>query len=266
MVTLALAYDVDAIQQKAGLLPKDWQKHSQQQRSLYVDDRVPGPQGKPEGDHGLERPDQARRGGHYARIPKTSGGARWNYLAAWGYALKRELGDLAKLKDPENGRGGGQGPSEGPASSSSSYSPTCNVLDSGARGATTTFVQRDMGDVLLAWENEAFLSINEMGLDKFEIVVPSISILAEPPVAVVEKTADKHGTQKVAEAYLKSPLLRRKDKCMAAKHYYRPRDPEVACRKNMMKRFPKLELFTIDDVFGGWAKGAARTLRRWRRF
>jgi sulfate transport system substrate-binding protein len=167
--------------------------------------------------------------------PKTSGGARWNYLAAWGYALKKYGGDEAKAR-----------------AFVTQIFKQVPVLDSGARGSTNTFVQRGVGDVFLAWENEALLSINELGPDKFEIVAPSLSILAEPPVAVVETVARKHGTEKLARAYLEylySPTGQR----IVAEHYYRPRHPEHADPKDIA-RFQKLELFTIDDVFGGWQK------------
>jgi sulfate transport system substrate-binding protein len=165
--------------------------------------------------------------------PKTSGGARWNYLAAWGWALRQNGGDEHKAQEF--------------VANLYHHVP---VLDTGARGSTTTFVQRGIGDVLLAWENEAFLAVNELGPDKFEIVVPSVSILAEPPVAVIDRFADKHGTREVAEAYLKylySPAGQR----LAAKHYYRPVAPEHADPADL-RRFPQVELFTIDQVFGGW--------------
>ena len=165
--------------------------------------------------------------------PKTSGGARWNYLAAWGYAekkfgsedkVKKFVGDIYK---------------------------NVPVLDTGARGSTVTFVERGVGDVLLAWENEAFLALKEFGKDKFEIVVPSVSILAEPPVAVVDKVVDKKGTRAVAEAYLKY-WYTKEAQDIAGRNYYRPTDPEIA--KKYAEAFPKVELFKIDDVFGGWTK------------
>jgi len=166
--------------------------------------------------------------------PKTSGGARWNYLAAWGYALKKSGGNEAAAKDFV-GR----------------LYKNVPVLDSGARGATTTFVQREIGDVLLAWENEAFLSIKELGPDKVEIVVPSLSILAEPPVSIVDKVVDKRGTRKVAEAYL-NYLYTPEGQEIVARNYYRPRLDSVA--KKYSSTFPKLNLITIDDTFGGWQK------------
>ena len=166
--------------------------------------------------------------------PKTSGGARWNYLAAWGYALKQKGGNETKAK-----------------AFVTDLFKHVPVLDSGARGSTTTFVQRGQGDVLLAWENEAFLAVNELGKDKFEIVVPSLSILAEPPVTVVDKVVDKKGTRKLAEEYLKY-LYTPEGQEIAAKHYYRPRDKKVAAK--YAKVFPKVKLVTIDDTFGGWRK------------
>jgi len=183
--------------------------------------------------------------------PKTSGGARWNYLAAWTYALKTELGDLGKLNDPA--KAAEVAAAEGKARQFvSEVYRRCPVLDPAARGATNTFVQRNLGDVLLAWENEAFLAINELGPDKFDIVVPSVSVLAEPPVTIVDKWVEQHGTRKVAEAYLEylySPVGQR----LAAKHYYRPVLPEHVPAEDL-KRFPEVELPTVDTVFGGWQK------------
>lgn len=251
VVTLALAYDVDAIQQKASLLPKDWQKRLPQNSAPYTSTivflvRKGNPKGIKDWDD-LIKPDVSV----ITPNPKTSGGARWNYLAAWGYALKRELGDLAKLKDPKNADAVAKAHEKAQDFVKKLFLRVA-VLDSGARGATMTFVQRNMGDVLLAWENEAFLSVNELGPDKFEIIVPSVSILAEPSVAVVDKNAEKHGTQKVAEAYLKY-LYSPEGQTLAAKHYYRPRDTKSVPAEHL-KRFSSVELFTIDDVFGGWEK------------
>ncbi len=164
--------------------------------------------------------------------PKTSGGARWNYLAAWGYALKQPGGSEATAKDLVT-----------------KIYKNVKVLDSGARGSTVTFAERGIGDVLLAWENEAFLSLKEFGADKFDIVTPSLSILAEPPVTVVDKNVDKKGTRKVAEAYLNF-LYSKEGQEISAKNYYRPRDPEVAAK--YASNFAKVNLFTIDDLFGGW--------------
>ena len=202
VVTLALAYDVDAIRQKAGLIPDGWQKRLPYNSAPYTSTivflvRKGNPKHIKDWDD-LVKPEVSI----ITPNPKTSGGARWNYLAAWGYALKRELGDLAKLKDPNSAKAVAKAQEKAREFVKQLFARVL-VLDSGARGATMTFVQRGMGDVLLAWENEAFLSINELGPDKFEIVVPSISILAEPSVAVVDKNVDKHGTREVAEAYLK---------------------------------------------------------------
>jgi sulfate transport system substrate-binding protein len=166
--------------------------------------------------------------------PKTSGGARWNYLAAWGYALRQPGGNEAKAKDLVT-----------------RIYKNVPVLDSGARGSTTTFVERGIGDVFISWENEAFLATKELGVGKFEIVVPSVSILAEPPVAVVDKIATKKGTTEVAEAYLKF-LYSPEGQKLAAKHYYRPR--EVSATQEAGTKFPNVKLFTIDEAFGGWGK------------
>ena len=166
--------------------------------------------------------------------PKTSGGARWNYLAAWGYSLKQTGGDEAKAKDFVK-----------------AIYKNAPVLDTGARGSTVTFVERGIGDVLIAWENEAYLAVNELGPDKFDIVTPSISILAEPPVAVVDKVVDKRGTRAISEAYLKY-LYTPAGQEIAAKNYYRPRDEAVAAK--FKNTFAPVQLFTIDQVFGGWRK------------
>ena len=166
--------------------------------------------------------------------PKTSGGARWNYLAAWGYALKKYGNDDAKARDFV-----------------ARLYKNVAVLDTGARGATTTFAERGIGDVFISWENEAFLAVKELGPGKFEIVAPSLSILAEPPVTVVDTVVDKKGTRKVAEAYLQY-LYSLEGQNLAGKHFYRPRDPQVAVA--YAHQFPKVNLFTIDEVFGGWQK------------
>jgi sulfate transport system substrate-binding protein len=181
--------------------------------------------------------------------PKTSGGARWNYLAAWAYVLKQELDDLAKLRNPAHAPQVAEAEAKARAFVSALYK-CVPVLDSGARGATNTFVQRGIGDVLLAWENEAFLAVTELGPDKFDIIVPSLSMLAEPPVTIIDKWADAHGTRKVAEAYL-SYLYSPEGQRLAAKHYYRPVQREYADPADL-KRFPEVERVTIDDVFGGW--------------
>jgi sulfate/thiosulfate transport system substrate-binding protein len=233
VVTLALAYDVDAIA-KNGLLSTDWQKRLPDNSAPYTSTVVfLVRKGNPK--HIKDWNDLARPGVQVITpSPKTSGGARWNYLAAWGYALKQPGGSGAKAKQFV-----------------SQLYKNVPVLDSGARGSTATFVQRGIGDVFISWENEAFLAMKELGKDKFEMVVPSISILAEPTVAVVDKVVDKHGTRQVAEAYLKY-LYSPEGQEIAAKHYYRPRSKEVAAKYS--KQFPKIKLFTINDVFGGWAK------------
>ena len=232
VVTLALAYDIDAIAEQTGKIPGDWQKRLANNSAPYTSTIVfLVRKGNPKGikDWG----DLVKPGVEVITPnPKTSGGARWNYLAAWGYALKQP--------------GGNEQTAQAFVTALLKHVP---VLDSGARGATNTFVQRGIGDVLLAWENEAFLSINELGPDKFEIVVPSISILAEPPVTVVDGVANKRGTAKVAQAYLDylySPVGQK----IAARHYYRPVRPEHADPADVA-RFPKVELITIEDL-GGW--------------
>lgn len=234
VVTLALAYDIDEIHDRAKLIPENWQKRLPHNSSPYTSTIVflvrKGNPKKIKDWSDLVKPGVQV----VTPNPKTSGGARWNYLAAWGYALKQKGGNEAKARDFVT-----------------RLYKNVPVLDSGARGATTTFVQRGIGDVLLAWENEAFLAVNELGRDKFEIVVPSVSILAEPPVAVVDKVVDKRGTRKVAEEYL-NYLYSPEGQEIAGKNYYRPRDKKVAAK--YAKLFPKLKLFTIDQVFGGWRK------------
>lgn len=238
VVTLALAYDIDAIAEKAKTINPDWQKRLPNNSSPYTSTIVFLVRaGNPKGIK--DWADLVKPGVQIVTPnPKTSGGARWNYLAAWGYALKQAGGDEAKAR----------------AFVAELYKHV-PVLDSGARGATTTFGQRGIGDVLLAWENEAFLSVNELGKDKVEIVVPSVSILAEPPVAVVDKIVDKHGTRKVAEAYLQF-LYTKEGQALAAKNYYRPRTTDGIDQADLA-RFPKIDLFTIDAVFGGWTKAQA---------
>ncbi len=255
VVTLALAYDIDAIAEKAKLLPADWQKRLPHNSCPYTSTIVfLVRKGNPKGIHDWEdllKPDVQI----ITPNPKTSGGARWNYLAAWGYVLHRELGDLSRVNDPANANAV-QAANEKAREFVTAIFRKVPVLDSGARGSTMTFVQRGLGDVLLSWENEAFLAVNEFGADKFEIIVPSVSILAEPPVTVVDRFAQKHGTQQVAQAYLEylySPAGQR----LAAKHYYRPVEPAGADPQDL-RRFPKLELITVDQVFGGWQK-AQRT-------
>jgi len=232
VVTLALAYDIDAIAQRAGALPKNWQSRYPNNSSPYTSTIVfLVRKGNPK--HIKDWNDVVRPGvSVITPNPKTSGGARWNYLAAWGFALRQPGGNEAKAKDFV-----------------ARLYKNVPVLDSGARGATTTFVQRGIGDVLLAWENEALLALNELGKDKLELVAPSVSILAEPPVAVVDKVAARHGTTAVAQAYIEY-LYSAEGQEIAAKNFYRPRNKEVAAR--YADQFPKLTLFTVDEVFGGW--------------
>ncbi len=233
VVTLALAYDIDEIGHKAGLLPADWQKRLPNNASPYTSTIVfLVRKGNPKGIK--DWPDLVRAGVQVITPnPKTSGGARWSYLAAWGYELKRS-GSPVKAKEFVG-----------------KLLANVPVLDSGARGATTTFVERGIGDVLLAWENEALLAVKELGPDKFDIVAPSVSIVAEPPVSVVDKVVDKRGTRDVAQAYLQylySPV----GQDIAAQNHYRPSDPQVAARH--AAQFPKLSLFRLNDVFGSWAQ------------
>ncbi|HWQ92756.1 MAG TPA: sulfate ABC transporter substrate-binding protein [Clostridia bacterium] len=237
VVTLALAYDIDAIAQKGKLLPVDWQKRLPHNSSPYTSTVVfLVRKGNPKGIKDWD--DLVKPGIEIVHPnPKTSGGARWNYLAAWGFALKKYGNDQAKAQDFV-----------------SRLFRNVKVLDTGARGATTTFVQRGIGDVLVAWENEAILSIKELGKGSFEIVAPSVSILAEPPVAWVDKVVARHGTTAMAEAYLKF-LYTPEGQEIAARHHYRPRLESVAQRYSEV--FPKLNLFTIDDLFGGWQKAHA---------
>ena len=232
VVTLALAYDIDAIYDHGKQLPADWQKRLPNNASPYTSTIVfLVRKGNPK--HITNWPDLAKSGVDVITPnPKTSGGARWNYLAAWGYALKQPGGNADSAK----------------AFVKRIYANT-KVLDSGARGSTTTFVERGIGDVLIAWENEAYLSVKELGPDKFEIVTPSLSILAEPPVSVVDKVADKRGTRKVATAYLEY-LYSPEGQEIAAKNFYRPRDPKVAAK--YAKQFASLKLLTVDADFGGW--------------
>ncbi len=232
IVTLALAYDIDAIADK-GLIAADWQKRLPQNSSPYTSTivllvRAGNPKKIKDWDD-LARADVKV----ITPNPKTSGGARWNYLAAWGYAAKK-YGSEEKAKEFVK-----------------NIYKNVPVLDTGARGSTITFVERGVGDVFISWENEAFLAINELGKDKFEIVVPSVSILAEPPVTVVDRVVDKKGTRAPAEAYL-NYLYSKEGQDIAGKHYYRPRDPDVA--RKYEKLFPNVSLFTIDEAFGGWRK------------
>jgi sulfate transport system substrate-binding protein len=234
VVTLALAYDIDEIHDKAKLIPENWQKRLPHNSSPYTSTivflvRKGNPKGIKDWNDLIKPGVQV-----ITPNPKTSGGARWNYLAAWAYELKQKGGNDQKAKEFVT-----------------KLYKNVPVLDSGARGSTTTFVQRGLGDVLLAWENEAFLAVNELGKDKFQIVFPSQSILAEPPVTVVDKVVDKKGTRKVAEEYLKY-LYSPEGQEIAAKNYYRPTDKKVA--EKYAKTFPKVKLITVDEVFGGWRK------------
>jgi sulfate/thiosulfate transport system substrate-binding protein len=251
VVTLALAYDVDMIAQKSDLLPKDWQKKLPDNSAPYTSTIVfLVRKGNPKGIKDWD--DLIKPGVDIITPnPKTSGGARWNYLAAWGYVLNRELGDLAKMKDPANAEAVAKA-NEKAQEFEKQLCANVKVWDTGARGATMTFVERGVGDVLLAWENEAFLALKEKGADKFDIVLPSISIIAEPSVAVVEKLANKRGTQKIAEAYLKY-LYSPEGQTIAAKNFYRPRNAQ-GVPAELSSKFPSLVLFSIDDVFGGWEK------------
>jgi sulfate transport system substrate-binding protein len=234
VATLALAYDIDSIADKAKLLPKDWQKRLPQGSTPYTSTIVflvrKGNPWKVK-----DWPDLVKPGIHVVTPnPKTSGGARWAYLAAWAYAEKAAGGNADKAK----------------AFVAQLYKHV-PVLDTGARGATTTFAQRGIGDVLLSWENEAHLALQEAGGDKYQIVYPSNSIQAEPPVAIIDKNVDRHGTRKVAEAYLQ--FLYTKDaQEIEAKDWYRPRDQAVLAAH--ASQFPKIPLYTIDEVFGGWTK------------
>ncbi|HSH74017.1 MAG TPA: sulfate ABC transporter substrate-binding protein [Methylophilaceae bacterium] len=234
VATLALAYDIDAIHEKARLIPKDWQKRLPNNSSPYTSTivflvRKGNPKGIKDWDD-LVKPGVSV----ITPNPKTSGGARWNYLAAWAYAQRHNGNDEAKTKQ-----------------FLSKLFKNVPVLDSGARGSTTTFVERGIGDVAISWENEAFLALKELGPDKFELVVPSISILAEPPVTVIDKVVDKRKTRAVATAYLEY-LYSEEGQELAAKNYYRPRLEAVA--KKYEKQFPKVNLVNIDDEFGGWQK------------
>jgi sulfate/thiosulfate-binding protein len=251
VVTLALAYDIDAIAQQSGQIPVLWQARLPHKSSPYTSTIVfLVRKGNPKGIH--DWPDLLQEGVEIITPnPKTSGGARWNYLAAWGFVLQRELGDLAKLKDPAHKQAVEQAQAKAQEFVSQLFKRV-PVLDSGARGSTTTFVQRGIGDVFLSWENEAFLVQKELGAGEFEIVVPSISILAEPPVAVVDKVVDRRGTRAVAEAYLEH-LYSPEGQAIAARHYYRPITPENAAPEDVA-RFPAIKTFTIDAVFGGWQK------------
>jgi sulfate/thiosulfate transport system substrate-binding protein len=232
VVTLGLAYDIDAIAANAKVLPADWQKRLPDNSTPYTSTivllvRKGNPKHIKDWDD-LTRSDVSV----ITPNPKTSGGARWNYLAAWGYALRRNHGDQGKARDFV-----------------AAIYKNVPVLDSGARGATTTFVEREIGDVLIAWENEALVALKEFGKDKFEVVYPSVSVLAEPPVALVDKIAARHGTTQVAQAYLEY-LYSDEGQEVIARNFYRPRLKSVA--EKYRSQFPDLPLFTVDDTFGGW--------------
>jgi sulfate transport system substrate-binding protein len=249
VVTLALAYDIDAIHMNGHRLNPNWQGRLPNNSAPYTSTIVLlVRKGNPRGIE--DWPDIVKPGVEVITPnPKTSGGARWNYLAAWGFALDRALGGLDRL-----GSATADELDEAQADAMSFVAEIFRhvpVLDTGARGATNTFVQRQIGDVLLAWENEALLALAEIGPDAFEIVVPSISILAEPAVAIVDTVVDRKGTRAVARAYLEylySPV----GQDLVARHYFRPRDPDVAARYR--EQYPDIDLFTIDEVFGGWSQ------------
>ena len=233
VVTLALAYDIDELAAKAKLVPADWQKRLQHNSAPYTSTivflvRKGNPKAIKDWDD-LVKPGIAV----VTPNPKTSGGARWNYLAAWGYALKK-YGSEAQAQ-----------------AFVGKLLANVPVLDAGARGATTTFVERGIGDVLLTWENEALLAQKELGRDKFDIVAPSLSILAEPPVTVVDKVVDKRGSRAVAEAYL-AYLYSPEGQDIAGRHHFRPVDPAAAAK--FAKQYPQLKLFTVAEMFGGWAQ------------
>jgi sulfate transport system substrate-binding protein len=233
VVTLALSYDIDEIAQR-GILAKDWQKRLPNNSAPYTSTIVfLVRKGNPKNIK--EWSDLARPGiSVITPNPKTSGGARYNYLAAWGYALKQPGGNEKTAQELLT-----------------KIYKNVPVLDSGARGSTTTFVEREIGDVLITWENEALLAIRELGPDKVQIVAPSVSILAEPPVTIVDKVVDRRGTRKVAEAYLKF-LYSDEGQELAGKHYYRPINEKIAAK--YASQFPKVKLFTIDEIAGGWTK------------
>jgi sulfate transport system substrate-binding protein len=238
VVTLALAYDIDAIAEKAHLLPSNWQSRLPNNSSPYTSTiiflvRKGNPKGIKDWDD-LVRPGISV----ITPNPKTSGGARWNYLGAWGYALRHSGGDESKARDFV-----------------AKLYANVPVLDSGARGSTTTFVERGMGDVLIAWENEVLLGANELGKNKFEVVVPSTSILCEPVVSVVDKVVEKKGTRTVAQAYLEY-LYSPEGQEIAAKRYYRPRSAAVL--KKYAAQFPNVKLFTIAEIAGDWKKAQAK--------
>ena len=238
VVTLGLAYDIDVLAERAHLLPADWQKRFPFNSTPYTSTIVflvrKGNPKQIKDWEDLVKPGVAV----ITPNPKTSGGARWSYLAAWGFALKKYGGDDNKAREFVT-----------------KLYKNVPVLDSGARGSTTTFAQRGIGDVLLSWENEAFLALDELGKGKFEVVTPAVSILAEPPVAVVEKIAARHGTTEVAKAYLDF-LYSEQGQEIGARNYYRPRLEKVAAK--YASKFQKVQFFTVDELFGGWTKAQKR--------
>jgi len=237
VVTLALAYDIDAIHERAGLLPSDWQSRLPNNSAPYTSSVIfVVRKGNPKRIRDWE--DLVKPGVSVITAnPKISGGARWNYLAAWGFMLRRSGGKQVKAREFVT-----------------ALYRNVPVLDSGARGSTTTFAERNIGDVLIAWENEALLAVNELGRDRFELVVPSISILAEPPVSIVDKVVDRRGTRAVAQAYVEF-LYTPEGQEIIARHHFRPRLKAVLQRH--AGKFPKVTLFTIDAVFGGWRRAHA---------
>jgi len=234
VVTLALGYDVAILYDKGKLIPENWQSRLPDNSAPYTSTIVfVVRKGNPKKIKDWN--DLIREGVQVITpSPKTSGGARWNYLAAWGYALKQPGGDDTKARE-----------------FISKLYKNVPVLDSGARGATTTFVERKIGDVLITWENEAILSVHEFAKDDLELVIPSVSVLTEPPVTIVDKNVDKHGTREVAEAYLKF-LYTPEGQEVVAKNYYRPRDAAALAKHKA--QFPDVKLFTVDELFGGWSK------------
>lgn len=234
VVTLALAFDIDILHQRGKLIPADWQKRLPHNSSPYTSTIVfLVRKGNPKNIRDWD--DLVRPGVQVVTPnPKTSGGARWNYLAAWGHALRKHGGDQAQAEDFTR-----------------RIYANVPVLDRAARASLITFTERGIGDVFLSWENEAFLATSTLGADKFEIVVPSASILAEPPVSVVDRVVDRRGTRAVAQAYLEH-LYTPEGQEIAARHGYRPIDPQVAARH--ARKFPTVQLFTIDEVFGGWSR------------